>query len=313
MSLAEIQLSPNASWDVNGITVAGLENGTSGSSLSQLNLPMGVSISDNNVLYISDMSNSRIVGVYLDFIGTSFVIGSSPFQFISPCDCFITNSSLYVLDVGTIRIQELLPNGSNPTVILNLTDVTIAFYLYLDNDANMYLSNFVTHTVAFVRRNSINSTIVAGNGTNGSNDNQLYLPHGLFVNSARSIYVADCYNHRVMRWDSGAMIGIRVAGNGIAGTSLTQLNYPTQIIVDSNGYMYISELGNARITRWIPNSTFGVCIAACTGIEGIASNQLSVPRSLAFDSHGSLYVSDSGNHRIQKFQILNYQSNYPID
>lgn len=177
----------------------------------------------------------------------------------------------------------------------------------------MYLSNFVTHTVAFVRRNSINSMIVAGNGTSGPNDNQLKLPHGLFVTTIRSIYVADYYNHRIMRWDSGATIGIRVAGSGVAGMGSTQLNYPTQIIVDSNGYMYISELGNARITRWTPNSTFGMCIAACTGIGGVASSQLNVPRSLAFDSHGSLYVSDSGNHRIQKFQILNYQSNYSID
>ena len=246
--------------------------------------------------------------VELDLISASFVVDSSPFQFISPCDTFPTSSSLYVLDVDASRIQKLLLNGSSPIIALNLSTLHTAFYFYFDNDTNMYLSTVLTHTVSVVYENSTNFIIVAGNGVNGSNDNQLNLPQGLFVNSARSIYIADCYNHRIMRWNSGALTGIRVAGDGTGGVSATQLYYPTQIIVDSNEYVYISELGNARITCWTPNSTFGTCIAACTGVAGAALTQLNVPRSLAFDSHGSLYVSDSGNHRVQKFQILNYRS-----
>jgi hypothetical protein len=77
--------------------------------------------------------------------------------------------------------------------------------------------------------------------------------------------------------------------------------------------MYISEAGNSRITRWAPNSTFGVCIATCTGTAGIASTQLNAPLSLAFDSHGSLYVSDGSNNRVQKFQIIVYQGTFSIN
>ena len=150
--------------------------------------------------------------------------------------------------------------------------------------------------------------MVAGNGVAGSDNNQLDTPYGVFVNHAGTIYVADCHNHRIMKWLSGASSGVIVAGNGAASSSSTQLNSPTQIIVDANGYMYISESGNSRITRWAPNSTFGVCIVACTGTPGIASTQLYAPHSLAFDSNGSLYVSDYGNHRVQKFQILKYHS-----
>jgi sugar lactone lactonase YvrE len=77
--------------------------------------------------------------------------------------------------------------------------------------------------------------------------------------------------------------------------------------------MYISEAGNSRITRWAPNSTFGVCIATCTGTAGTASTQLNGPQSLTFDSHGSLYVSDRSNNRVQKFQILRYQGTFSIN
>ena len=115
-----------------------------------------------------------------------------------------------------------------------------------------------------------------------------------------------------MKWISGAKSGVRVAGDGTSGSSSTQLYTPTQIILDENEYMYISESHNHRITRWAPNSNYGVCIAACTGASGTTSTQLNYPHSLAFDSNRSLYVSDWGNHRIQKFQILNYQSEYHI-
>jgi sugar lactone lactonase YvrE len=152
--------------------------------------------------------------------------------------------------------------------------------------------------------------MVAGTGAPGSNNTQLCLPEGIFVNQNGTIYIADYNNNRIMKWYSGATSGIMVAGDGISGASSTQLNAPSQIIVDTNDYIYISETGNSRITRWPPNSTYGECIAACTGRSGTASTQLNSPYSLAFDSNGSLYVSDTFNHRIQKFQILSYNSKY---
>jgi sugar lactone lactonase YvrE len=128
-----------------------------------------------------------------------------------------------------------------------------------------------------------------GAGGSGSNNNQLNQPYGLFVDENGTIYIADYKNHRIMKWYSGATSGIMVAGNE---------------------YMYISEYGNSRITRWPPNANYGECIAACTGTTGTASTQLYEPYSLAFDSNGSLYVSDTGNNRIQKFQILPNNSKY---
>jgi sugar lactone lactonase YvrE len=107
-----------------------------------------------------------------------------------------------------------------------------------------------------------------------------------------------------MKWFSGASAGILAAGDGSPGSSSTQLNEPTYIIVDINEYMYISDGGTARIIRWAPNSAFGVCIAACTSTVGSAPTQLNWPHSIAFDSNGSLYVSEWENNRVQKFQIL---------
>jgi hypothetical protein len=110
----------------------------------------------------------------------------------------------------------------------------------------------------------------------------------------------------------GAKTDIRVAGDETFGISSTQLNHPTQVIVDANEYMCISKHDSSRITRWALNSTFGVFIVACKGVSDTASTDLNGPHSLVFDSHGSLYVSDRYNNKIQKFQIVNSHREYII-
>jgi sugar lactone lactonase YvrE len=214
--------------------------------------------------------------------------------------------------MGNGRMQKTSLNGSDPTTVLDLHKLNCSYYLYVDNNDNIYLSDILNHRVLLFHSNSTNFTIVAGMGVPGSNNDHLNQPYGIFVNHIRTIYIADHHNHRIMKLLSGASSGVRVAGDGTLGSSSTQLSYPTQIIVDKNEYMYISEYGNSRITRWAPNSTCGVCIAGCTGASGTASIQLKGPHSLAFDSSGSLYVSDRENHRVQKFQILDYHSEYFI-
>ena len=311
-----MNLSPNASWRQDAITVAGWANGTSESLPSQLNKPIGIDISRNDILYISDINDNRVVVVCLNYTNSSYAIDSAPNSdsgnFLKPHSVFVTKSSLYVTDSGNQRIQKLSLDSSNPTTALQLNETYSLTYLYVDINDNIYLSDTTHHRVLLFHSNLTSETLVAGTGVNGSDDTQLNQPYGVFVNQIGTIYIADCQNHRIMKWLPGASSGIRVAGTGIAGASLTQLNLPTHIIVDTNEYMYISESGNVRITRWSPNSTYGVCIAACTGTSGIASNQLNRPHSLAFDNNGSLYISDLFNNRVQKFEILNYHGKYSI-
>jgi sugar lactone lactonase YvrE len=257
-----------------------------------------------------------VVIVHLDSTTETFAIGPGPGsnsnQFFHVHGVFVTNTSLYVGDTGNRRVQKLSLEGSNPITVFSLSELSWPTYLYVDHNDNIYFTDVYSHTVSVFHANSKNISMIAGTGVNGSNNNQLNIPYGIFVNHAGTIYIADCWNHRIMKWFSGALSGIIVAGDQTPGASSTQLTAPTHVIVDENEYMYISEAGNSRITRWAPNSTFGVCIAACTGTTGTASTQLKGPYSLAFDSNGSLYVSDSFNHRVQKFQILDYHSEYCI-
>ncbi|CAF1171569.1 unnamed protein product [Adineta ricciae] len=306
----QIKLSSHSIWSQNGTTVAGSPDAIPGSLSFQLNKPIGILITDNDILYVADGNNSRIVLVHLhSSMNTSTIdsIRASDLgQFRDPTDVFIFNSSLYVLDRGNRRIEKMPLNGSKSTITRNLTGLKDPLYFYIDNHGDIYVSDRAIHSVFVFRSSSSESLRVAGNGTRGSANEQLARPHGIFVTDVGTIYIADRENHRVMKWTSGASVGIRVAGDGTAGNSLTQVKSPTDVIVDENELLYISELGNSRITRWKPGSISGVCIVACSATAGNKPTQLREPHSLAFDSFGSLYVSEWANNRVQQFQILNY-------
>jgi sugar lactone lactonase YvrE len=166
--------------------------------------------------------------------------------------------------------------------------------------------------VIFFAPNSSSWLVVAGTGTVGSAANEFNNPCGIFIDDAQTLYVADYDNHRIQKWTDTASSGITVAGTGISGSSLAHLSYPNSLVVDTNGYIYIADSGNNRIVKWAPNATSGVCVAACTDTSGNQANQLYNPYALAFDSNGSMYISDAYNNRVQKFQILNNISECPL-
>ncbi|CAF5038442.1 unnamed protein product [Rotaria sp. Silwood1] len=132
-------------------------------------------------------------------------------------------------------------------------------------------------------------TVAGGNGW-GSETNQLYCPHGLYVDDDQTIYVADCRNHRIVEWKSGATKGKVVAG----GNGAHQLHCPVDVIIDKESdSLIISDWGNNRVVQWPrQNSTRG---------ETIISNIPCV--SLTMDDNGSLYVVDVGKHEVRRYKI----------
>ena len=320
--LASLKWLSAARWAQNATTVAGLANGTGGSFLGQLQRNYGVYYADDDILYIADTQNNRVVLIASNSTTAIRVIGQGPSAnmstFNGPNDVFVTQNAIYVMDNGNYRVQKWSRNFSNPVTVAglsgvkgtstNMTTLGFSYNLFVDNYGNLLVSNYGYNRVTMFPWNSTSGTtgmIVAGTGVQGAHAHQLDGPSGIFVADDRSLYIADTNNNRIQKWTIGGTYGLTVAGTGIAGSRLSQLNSPYTVLVDFNGYMYITDYGNHRIVRWAPDSTDGECIAACLGGSGISPNRLYGPSSITFDSRGSLYVNDYRNNRVQKFAIVN--------
>jgi len=151
-------------------------------------------------------------------------------------------------------------------------------------------------------------------GTIGSGDGQFSNPRGVAVDASGVVYVADSANQRIQKFSSS---GAFQAEWGTSGTDGGQVAFPYDVAVDSSGNVYVADSSNHRIQKLDSSGTFlrtwgwgvqdgssafQVCITGCqAGILGSGDGQFDHPHDLAFDASGNIYVADSGNHRIQKF------------
>ena len=94
---------------------------------------------------------------------------------------------------------------------------------------------------------------------------------------------------------------------GTSGSAPGQFNFPRAVAVDGEGKIYVADSGNNRVQVFNPDGSFlrqwGTTCKLDTG-EGCQSDgrgQFNEPWGIAVDADGNVYVSDTWNHRIQKF------------
>lgn len=161
-------------------------------------------------------------------------------------------------------------------------------------------------------------TRVAGTGVDGfSGDGgkatqaALSGPNRVAVAPDGSFYVADGrFNNRIRRVGRDGVI-TTVAGNGTFafsgdGGPATQAGlFATNVAVAPDGGFYIADNGNHRIRRVGPDGIIttvaGTGTAGFSGDDGPATQaQLNNPIGIAVAADGSLFIADTGSHRIRR-------------
>ena len=190
-------------------------------------------------------------------------------------------------------------NTANSTMFLNTSK--LSYSLFIDDVDRLYYSLGEAFKVMRLTINDslATNTMIAGTGVPGSLSSQLFGPAGIFISTNYSLYVADFGNNRIQLFPSGQMNATTVAGATAPGT--ITLAGPSAVVLDADGYVFITDRYQNRV---VGQGASGFrCIVGCTLVSGSATNQLSGPTSLSFDSYGNMYVSDAGNRRVQKFLL----------
>jgi DNA-binding beta-propeller fold protein YncE len=148
-------------------------------------------------------------------------------------------------------------------------------------------------------------------GSKGKEPGQFQYPKGIAVDSDENIYVADSWNHRVQKFD---VQGTLLLAFGTCGDGKGEMNEPYDIMVEPSGNIIVVERYNHRIQFFDPKGvSLGwvgdrgtVLEERLAELQGTPANLLApilfeLPTSIAKDSQGNYYITDSGNHRVRKF------------
>jgi len=137
-------------------------------------------------------------------------------------------------------------------------------------------------------------------GTQGSGLAQFQDPRGVALGPEGRVYVADGGNHRVQVFDG---VGKFLHQWGAQGSGPGQFQEPWGLAVASNGEVYVADTWNHRVQVFDAEGNFlrGWGNFAQTAQAVGAEGQFWGPRDVAIDAQGNVYVTDTGNKRVQKF------------
>ena len=186
------------------------------------------------------------------------------------------------------------------TIISNLLAEPAEIFMGVDGSLYVVVDASDSKVRRYVLNDLVVGSIVAGQGGWGTGDNQLTYARALFVDTSLNVYVARGSTYSVMLWLKDSSTGINIAGDG---SWAFNTNAFYGLAVDSKGNIYASDCDNDRVMKFAPYATNGIVFAG-RGKTGNGSQRLDCPCGLYLDeSKSHLYVTDSGNHRIQRYTL----------
>ncbi|CAF1193263.1 unnamed protein product [Adineta steineri] len=142
--------------------------------------------------------------------------------------------------------------------------------------------------------------VIAGSNGYGCNMNQFEAPYGIGVDSFGRLYVSDFYCSQVVIFPSNS-------NSTTSGTLFSSVGLATSISINPltvsfDDDIYVVSYNDSAVYKFVGGNTTAMIAAGGNG-NGYALNQLSGPVGAYYDYlyTNSLYVADSGNHRVLKF------------
>lgn len=284
---------PDASWSLNASTLA---TGNTGGST-----PYGIFIDGINTIYVTSPNKSSI---FVWSPENLFVARRYTLSNVSrPYSIFTTiNGDAYVDDgYSNGRVNRWPVQFNNSQIVMHINGSCYDLFVDINNNLHCSLGNSHQVIKYSLSHNASSPIVSAGNGSAGSTAELLDLPLGIYVDWNLNLYVADCGNDRIQFFRAGNSRGTTITTNGETG--LIILSCPTDVVLDAEQNLFIVDGNNHRIIGSGANRFR--CIAGCLGPNASLPSSLFNPRSMAFDSYGNIFVTDTGNSRIQKFTLLN--------
>lgn len=207
-----------------------------------------------------------------------------------------TGGNVYVADMQNDRVVKFSGDG---TYINKVSDnLTSDYDVAVMNTGQVAVSSGGTSKVVLFDTNLVASgQDFAGTSNSASVNGGL---RGITVDAGNSVYVLDQSGgtgNVIKKYDGKGGNAILHFGT-MGGSGNGQFSGPTDLAVDPrNNDIYVVDAGNSRVQRFNRDGNF----ISTFGVSGSGNGYFDRPYGIAIDKNGYVYVSDTGNKRIEKF------------
>ncbi len=200
---------------------------------------------------------------------------------------------VYVVDNSENKIKKITPEGKIDRNWISggkdFKNVKSPGGIAVDNQGYMYVTDAKKHAVLKFDKNG---KFIKKWGKEGSANIEFRTPLGIAVDSESNIYVADSTNHCVKIFSN---LGVFKRTIGKRGTAERELLFPAAIAINQKKELFV--LDRTRLQKF---SSEGELLGSW-GKAGSNDGDLNKPMGIFVDKDGFVYIADSGNNRIQKF------------
>lgn len=207
------------------------------------------------------------------------------------------------------------------------------FNIYLDNDGNMYVSDFINQRIRKISPDMVVST-VAGSGIIGHQNGTVLearfnYPRGICLDDTGNIYIGDSWNHRIRKisvtgivsdWaGGGTTIGVQSIGDYVdASDTAARFYTPCELSIDQSNNIFVADAYNHRI-RKIDASRMVTTVAGSSGFGpnggGFQNGpgdeaKFDTPTALQVTLDGTIFVGDGANQVMRRIDTENYVTTF---
>ncbi len=197
---------------------------------------------------------------------------------------------VYVLDYIYERVEKFDSNGNFVLAFDVDSGVFFNFNLDFDTEGNIYTHNRTQVYKLNSDGGSPSSFSLEDNGR----------PINLALNSLNEVYVLDSTNHQVQKFNSE---GSHLLSFGSQGEEDRQFEFQSddEIKVSLAKEVFVFDKRHQRVQKFDSEGNHQLTFCQDPSPEETPSNLFSYPTGLGLNASGELYVLDSYNHRVQKY------------
>jgi tripartite motif-containing protein 71 len=294
-----------------------LKWGSEGSEGSHFKRPMGIIVDTSGNVYVADSGNNRVQkfdsnGKFLLKWGAK---GSEDGQFYEPRGAAVDSAgNVYISDSFNYRIQKFDSNGKFIIKWGRYGQGDSQFAddygsVAVDSAGNVYVADAQNGRI---QKFDSNGRFILKWGSRGNGPGQFPWSGGMYgtgpykvaVDSSGNVYVAQ--RDRIHKFDSKGNFILRWGSSGALDGEFA--HFVTDLAADSAGYVYVADSGNKRIQKFDSNGKFILKWGSRGRGDGQFGPQPPIsmcgPMGICLDSEGDVYVTDTWNHRIQRFSLV---------